>query len=292
MIDILNVVLPTFLVILIGYLIGWTKKLDMTSVVDIVLYIALPALTFTSMLDKKIVLTDAGNIWASALMIQFGCGLTAWLIFKLIRQKHSGLFIPIMLMNTVNIPFPIIYLSYGNEGLFAATLFYIPNVILLYSLGVYIASGKSVKDSFKEVLKVPPIYAAILGLILNMMNVQVPELIVQPLSFIGMIATPMVLLVLGANLSKVKISSIPTTLLASVIRLGVGLGLGFLAVNLFHLTGVIRSVVILDSAMPAAVTGAMLTTKYNNESDLVSSVVLVTTLASLVMIPFLLTVLN
>jgi predicted permease len=186
----------------------------------------------------------------------------------------------------------VVVLVYGNEGLFAATLFYIPNVIMIYSLGVYIASGKNWKDSFKEVLKVPPIYAAILGLILNLTNVTVPQLIIQPLSFIGMIVTPLVLLVLGSNLAKVRITSLPTTLLASVIRLGVGLGLGFLVVNLFHLTGIIRSVVILDSAMPAAVTGAMLNTKYKNEAELVSSVVLFTTIASLVMIPFLLTILT
>ena len=292
MFDILKVILPTFFVILIGYFIGRIKNMDMASIVDLVIYIALPAITFTSMLEKNIILLDASKVWASALMIQFGCGLVAWLVFKLLRQKHSGLFIPIMLMNTVNIPFPIIYLVYGNEGLFAATLFYIPNVILLYSLGVYIASGKGWKASFKEVLKVPPIFAAILGLILNLMNVTVPQLIIDPLNFIGMTATPLVLIVLGANLSKVKITSLPTTLVAAAIRLGVGLGLGFLVVNLFHLTGVIRSVVLLDSAMPAAVNGAMLTTKYKNEADLVSSVVLVTTLASLVMIPFLLIILS
>ncbi len=131
MVDIVKVILPTFFVIICGYFLGRIKNMDMTSIIDLVIYIALPAITFTSMLEKNIVLLDASYVWASALMIQFGCGLVAFLVFKLLRQKHSGLFIPIMLMNTVNIPFPIIYLAYGSEGLFAATLFYIPNVILL-----------------------------------------------------------------------------------------------------------------------------------------------------------------
>lgn len=292
MVDLLNIILPTFIVILIGYVLGKITKIDMSAIVEVVFYVGLPALAFTSMLEKKIVLLDAAKVWAAALIITFGCGAVAWIVFKIIRQKHSGLYIPISMMNTVNIPFPIIYLVYGAEGLFAATLFYIPNVLLLFSLGLYIAAGKHWKESIKEVLKVPPIYAAIAGLLVNLLNITMPELVVRPLSFIGTMVVPLVLLVLGYNLSSVKITSLPTTFLASFIRVGVGLLLGLLAVNLFDLTGVLRAVVILDSAMPAAVNAALIATRYKNEADLVSSVVFVTTIASLVVIPFLLHILS
>jgi len=288
MVDILNIILPTFIVILIGYIFGKITKMDMSAVVTVVLYVGLPALVFVSMLSKSIVLLDATKVWAAAIMVIFGCGIVAWIIFTIIGQKHSGLYIPITIMNTVNIPFPIIYLVYGSEGLFAATLFYIPVVLTIYSLGVYIASGKHWRESVKEMFKVPPIYAALTGLLLNLSNVTVPELIIKPLNFIGMMVIPLVLLVLGCNLSRVKVTSLPTTLLASFLRVGVGLLFGLLAVNLFNLTGILRSVVILDSAMPAAAISAILTMKYKNEADLVSSVVFATTIASLVIIPFLL----
>lgn len=291
MLDILNIVLPTFIVIFIGYIFGRKTKVNMSGVVDIVIYIALPAMVFTSMLDKKIVLLDASKVWASTVMIMLGCGITAWIVFKIIRQKHSGLYIPILVMNTVNIPFPIIYLAYGSEGLFAATLFYIPNVMIAYSLGIFIASGRSWKDNLKEMLRVPPVYAAIAGLIVNLCDVSVPEIIVRPLNLVGLMAIPLVLLVLGYNLSRIKLASLPTTFLASFLRVGVGLGIGFLAVTVFGLTGILRSVVILDSAMPAAVNSSLLATKYKNEADLVSSVVFVTTIASLFTIPFLLNML-
>jgi predicted permease len=103
---------------------------------------------------------------------------------------------------------------------------------------------------------------------------------------------PLALLVLGCNLSKVRITSFPTTLLASFLRVGIGLLLGLLAVTLFNLDGILRSVVILCSAMPAAVNSSIFATKYNNEAELVSSVVLVTTIASLAVIPFLLNILT
>ena len=288
MTELLNVVLPTFIVIFIGFLFGKLKKIDVTAIVEMVIYVGLPALVLTSMLEKKIDLLNAAKVWGSAVIIILGCLVTAWIVFKIIRQKHSGLYVPISIMNTVNIPFPIIFLVYGAEGLYAATLFMIPSGVLAYTMGVYIASGKDWKGSLKEVFKIPPIYAAVLGLLLNIFNVSVPEMITRPLDIIGMMAVPCVLLVLGINLSKVKLTSIPTTLLAAFLRVGVGLGFGFLAVSIFGLTGVLRSVVILDSAMPAAVNSSIIATKYDNEAGLVSSVVFVTTIASLVVIPFLL----
>jgi len=293
MAEILNVVLPAFVVILIGYVFGKVRKTaNITPLVDIAFYIGAPALTFVSMLAKKIVLFDAGKIWAASLIIMFGCGIVGWIVFRLLKQKHSGLYVAIAIMNTVNLPFPIIYLAYGAKGLMAATLFFIPNVIILYSLGIFIVAGKQWKDGIKEIFKVPVFYAAIIGLVLNLLEITPPELVMNTLDLIALMAIPLVLIILGHNLSKVRLASLPTTFLASFIRVGVGLALGFLSVSIFNLEGVFRSVVILDSAMPSAVNAAIIATKYDNEADLVSSVVLITTLMSLVSIPFLLNMLG
>ena len=290
--NIIDVVLPTFFIIFIGFLIGRFTKINVAPVVDIALYIGLPALVFVSLLNKELHLLDAAKIWVSALVIMFGCMLVAWLVFKLIRQKHSGLYIPIGMMNTANIPFPVTYLAYGEEGLMGATLFYIPNVILMYSLGVFVMAGKHWKENIKEMLRQPVVYASILALALNLLSVKVPQLIYNPLDFLSKMAIPLVLIILGYNLSRVRITSLPTTVLASVLRIGVGLAIGWGIVTALNITGVFRSVVILDSAMPAAAASSILATKYQNEAEMVSSVVFLTTLISLVSIPFLLYVLR
>jgi malate permease and related proteins len=287
MMDILNVVLPIFIVILIGWLIGKFSKIDMSGIVDVLFWVGIPALAFSSMLGHKIVLADAGKVWASAIIVMAGCGITAWMVFSSLRRHHSGLYLPIILMNTVYIPFPIISLLYGSQGIFAAVLFYIPNEIAMYSIGVLILSGKNWKDGLKEMAKVPALYMAIAGIALNLLNAQVPDLILRPLDLIGKMVVPAALLVLGAKLASVKITSLPTTAIASVIRLGIGLALGFAVVGIFHLTGILRTVVLFESAMPGAVNTTLLAVKYDNESELVSSMVFLTTLASLVMIPFL-----
>jgi malate permease and related proteins len=286
--DVLNVVLPTFIAILIGYVIGRIIKIDMTGLVDIVFYVGLPALAFTSILSQHIVLLEAAKVWASALIVTIGCGALGWLIFKIKRENHSALYLPITLPNTVNIPFPIVSLAYGPIGLFAAILYYIPNVILIYSAGVFVAAGGGWRENLASTLKVPTIYAAILALLLNLNNVGVPALVMKPLDFIGSMVTPLVVLALGFSLSKIKITSLSTPLLASLARVGGGLAIGFLAVNIFQITGVFRSVVILMSSMPAAVNTYLVAAKYKNEPELVASVVLITTVFSLILIPVLL----
>lgn len=288
MFNILNIVLPTFIVILIGFLLGKIKRFDMSVVVDVLFYIGMPALAFTAMISKQIILLDASKIWASALLIMAGTGVVAVITFKLARLKHSGLYVPIIILNAVNIPFPVMSMAYGQEGLLGATLFYIPVTLLSLTVGIMIFSRSSWKDGIRETLKVPAIYGAVLGLILNLTHVTLPALVFRPLDLIGTMVIPLTLLVLGFRLSSVQITSLPTTMLASFIRIGVGLGMGLIAVTVFGLTGVSRSVVILDSAMPSAANTSILAMKYNNEAELVSSVVFVTTIASLLIIPLLL----
>jgi malate permease and related proteins len=286
--EILNVILPTFITILIGYVIGKIIKIDMSGVVDVVFYIGLPALAFVSISSKEIVFLDAVKIWASALMVTVGCAAIAWVIFKLLKKRHSGLYLPISLPNTVNIPFPIISLAYGSAGLFSATLYYIPGVIMIYSAGIFIAAGKGWQQNLKTMLKVPTLYAAIAALLLNYFHVGMPVLVVKPLEFIGSMVTPAVVLTLGYSLSHIKITAFPTTLMASLIRMGGGLALGFLAIYIFGITGIARSVIVLMSSMPSAVNTYLIAAKYKNEPELVASVVLITCLFSLILIPFLL----
>ena len=59
-----NVIVPTFTVILIGYILGKTTRIAISSIADIVFYVGLPALVFVAILNKEIVLLDAVKVWA------------------------------------------------------------------------------------------------------------------------------------------------------------------------------------------------------------------------------------
>jgi len=170
-----------------------------------------------------------------------------------------------------------------------AALFYMPYGILVYSVGVYVAAGQSdLKEGLRVMLRTPLVYAAVLGLVLNLAGVVLPDLVMNSLRFVGQAGAPLILLVLGMSIGKIRPAHVPLTLVASALRMGGGLAFGLLAVWLMGFTGIPRAVVIFESAMPSAVMTAVFATKYRNEAELVSSVVLVTTMAAVVVIPVLL----
>jgi hypothetical protein len=84
-----------------------------------------------------------------------------------------------------------------------------------------------------------------------------------------------------------RFTEMPATLVASVIRMGGGFLLGVLAVWVLGIAGVPRAVVLLEAAMPSAVFATVLASRYRNEAELVSSVVLTSTIMSIVVIPVL-----
>lgn len=285
----ISIVTPTFFVIALGFLFGRFGRTTAAALVDVALYIAIPCLVITSMLSNPIVIREAARMWIACLLVMVGTFVIARLFFALGRAKHSGLYLPIVFANLVNLPFPIIYLAFGSEGLANAVLFYIPNGIAIYSVGIYVAAGeRGLRQGLKEMVRTPLIYAALLGLALNLSGVVLPTLAMDSLRFMGQAGVPLLLLVLGMNLGKVRVSHFPVTVAASVIRMGGGFVLGLLAVWLLGLTGVPRAIVIFEAAMPAAIIIGVICTKYKNEAELVSSVVLVTTLISIGVIPALL----
>jgi malate permease and related proteins len=287
--QIVNIIGPTFFAVMVGYLFGRVTKANMSPIIDISMYVLVPALAFDSMTGSPIVIGEAAKLWASSLIVMAGTLGAALILFFILRQKHSGLYLPIVFTNYINIPLPIIYLAFGPAAAAQAVLMYIPQGLLLNSLGVYVASGaKDMRTGLGVMLRTPLIYAAILGLAMNLLHVPIPQVVTSSVKLLGQAAVPLMLLILGVSIGRFRMTQIPLTAAASVLRVGGGFAFGVLSVWLLSLTGTSRSVVLFEAAMPGAVFVSVLAAKYKNEEELVSSVVLATTLMAIVVIPALL----
>jgi predicted permease len=287
--QIVDIIAPTFFAIVLGYVFGRVSRASPVVLIDVALYIATPCLVLTSLLASPIVVEEAVWLWLSCLMTIAGPYVLARLILWRRGSKHSGFYLPVMFGNLINIPLPIVYLAFGTEGVANAILFYVPQAFLIYSLAVYIAAGQAgLRQGLHAMVRMPLLYAAILGIVLNLAGVTLPSLIDDSLSFMGRAAVPIFLLVLGMTMTKVRLSHLPLSVLATVLRMGGGFVFGALAVWLFDLTGMQRAIVLFQSAMPAAILTAALCTKYKNEAELVSSVVFMSTMLSIVVVPVLL----
>jgi predicted permease len=287
--QIVTIIGPTLFAIALGYLFGRISRGSVAPLVNVGMYVATPCLVFTSLYSSTVLIGEAAKMWASCILIMAGTFAVAWGIFGLVWKKHSGLYLPIVFANTINIPLPIIKLAFGDEGVAQTMLFYIPYALLINTLGIYMAAGqKGFRQGLGVILRTPLIYAVLVALVLNLTGVLLPGIVTKSLDLVGGAAVPLMLLVLGATIGGVRFTQLPATLVASVIRMGGGFGLGLLAVWLFGLTGVPRAIVLFEAAMPSAIFCSVLAARYKNEAELVSSVVLATTVLSVVAIPVLL----
>jgi len=286
---VLQTTIPVFLIILVGYLIGKYKKINIQSVVNLIIYLAGPCLIFSSITKSNINLSDFMTMAIGAIAIIITLTFLVFIILKLTKTKKKGLYLPMTIGNSGYLGYPVALFAFGMAGLSRAVVFDMMNSLFLYSFGIYIINQK---NSIKEIFKLPLLYAVIIGLSFNLLKISVPEIFIKPIEMIGMITIPLALLILGYKLTEIKISSAKTAFLASLFRIIGGFLIALLIISLFSITGLAKNVLILQAAMPSAVMTMILTAKYKRDASLVASVVLITTILSIFTIPLILWLLS
>lgn len=283
----LQTVIPVFSIILVGYAIGRIKKLDIQTLIDVIVYISAPCLIFSSIASSDINLTDFTTIAGAALAIILIMALLVFLLLKLTNSDKKGLYLPMVFGNTSYLGYPVALFAFGMEGLSRAVVYDMMNSLVIFSLGIYIVHHK---NEIQEAFKVPLLYAVVIGLVFNLLKIPIPEVIFTPVEMIGMVTIPLALLVLGYKLTEIKISDTKIALLASVFRLLGGFLVALLIIKLLSIDGLVKNIIVLQAAMPSAVMAMILSAKYERDASLVASVVFITTVLSMLSILLILSI--
>ena len=284
----IQTVIPVFAIILVGYLIGKHKELDIQTLLDIIIYIAAPCLIFTSIASSDINLTDFTTLAVAALAIILIMALLVCVFLKLTKSDKKGLYLPMVFGNTSYLGYPIALFAFGMDGLSRAIVYDMMNSLVIFSFGIYIVHHR---NELKEAFKVPVLYAVVIGLAVNLLNIQIPEALAQPVEMIGMITIPLALLVLGYKLTEIKLSGLGIAVLASVFKILGGFLVAFLVIKLFSIDGLARDILLLQATMPSAVMAMLLASKYERDASLVASIVFISTMLSIITIPLILSIL-
>jgi predicted permease len=283
--NIIEIVLPIFLIIALGAFLGKIKKLTLDPYVFIIMYITAPALIISSLQKSEIQIKEFFLMALYTAIIVILLWLISTLLLKFLRTKQKGIQLPMIFGNSGYLGFPVTLFAFGVIGLSYAVIYSSIETIFLMSLGIFLASHK--KD-IKEIFKVPLIYAIIFALILNIINWKIPEFILTPIDMVGQITIPLALIVLGYRLTKIKIKDTQIAFLASIFKMGTGLILALILIAIFSITGVMKNVLIIIASMPSAVLTMVICHKYRRDADLVASVILISTLLSIITIPLIL----
>ena len=283
---VIEIVTPVFASIGVGYLFARYKKISLEPIIELLLYITIPALVIYSLSENRIQTNDLYLISLAALLVVIGSGVLSFIYLKITgKGNKKGFYLTTMFMNSGNIPFPLALLAFGSVGLTKALIFYMAISILFYSLGIYIAKGRS---GITEIFKFPLIYSAIIGFYISINGVVVPIALGTTLKLLGDATIPLMLLSLGYQLQTSRISHFSQSMAASVLRIGGGFLLGLLAVELLDIQGISRAIVILSSSMPSAVINFVISYKYDLDKELVASTVALSTLLNMITTPLIL----
>jgi predicted permease len=237
---------------------------------------------FTSLASKPILLNDILILAAGVLLIFTGVGFLIGLYFSLFRFNSRGFALPVLFMNAGNMGIPLALFAFGEPGMQRATLMFVIITFLQYSLGIYLLSGRG---NWTEIFRLPLIYAAIAGLVLNLNRMAIPELLFQPISMLGQATIPIMLVSLGYRLHEFQSFKWRHAIGGALVRIFGGFLTASIVVQLIAAQGVNRQVLLLYGALPAAVINFVLTEKYGKDPELAASIVVLSTFISMVTIP-------
>lgn len=287
---ILTAVVPVLLTILLGF--GWVRSgrsFHNSSLVPLVTDVGTPCLIFST-LAKTTVPAGAFAVTAVAsatAIVGFAIAGTAALL--LVRLRLRTYLPSIAFANAGNLGLPLALYGFGSEGLNYAIVFFAISSIANYTLGQTIAAGSA---NWGALFKMPLIYAVAIGMVVSACHIALPPWLSNTVSLIGGMTVPLMLLMLGVSLGRLKVAALGRAALVSCLRIGVGACVGIAVALLFGITGVAKSVLIMQCAMPVAVYNYLFAERWNNEPEEVAGLVVVSTIASIFTVPVLLQLLS
>ncbi len=282
-----NVILPVFLMIGVGFLFEKVKKPDFKSISDLTLYFLSPCLIFEALLRSK---ESISQFVPKAIIFMVILTLSLWILsiffsrlLNLNSFEESAFSLSTIMMNCGNFGIPLILFAFGDKALAYAVVVLITFTFPLGTLAIFIASkGKSsVIGSLLEITKMPLFYSIVFAVIFKYFNIPVPELIMKPLTLMGEAAIPTLLIVLGMQLARTDLKTNFKPITGSIfLRLAISPIIAIILCKLLKITGLPAKVLIIQTSTPSAIIPLLYAINYDTRPDIVAGTVFFSTILS------------
>lgn len=258
---------------------------------ELLLNVTLPLMILVSFnLDfSRDMLVTAGKLFLISLALHVGL----FFMSELFYHRHPGdaknvLRFTAMFSNCAFMGYPILQSLYGKIGVFYASIFSVPFIITLWTLGVMLFDGERSRPALKKALINPGILAVVVGFVMFAFSLQLPAPIQRACELVGSTTTPLSMIVVGSMLAEMRFREMLkgySIYYGSLVRLVVIplLVLGILI--LLGVKGTILGICVISMAMPAAANTAAFAEKYQSDTALASRCVFLTTILSMFTIP-------
>ena len=284
LLTVLQTVMPVLSIVLLGYVLGRKSSIDPTTLSELALWVTAPCFIFTSLAQNKTSMSEVLVLAGGALWTALAVAGIAWWATRN-NPNRRGFVMCAALWNAGNLPVPCLELLLGEEGRQAAVIIFVTIGLLHSTAGIAFTKGRG---GFREVFKLPLIYACVLGAAVAAAEVQVPAMIGVPVEWLGNMAIPLMLLALGIQLRNLSIRDVRGSVAVASLRILGGLAAMGSFVWIWDVSGIPRTALLLNAIMPSAVINHVITRRYGASPELAASAIVLTTLLSLVTVPLML----
>ncbi len=255
-------VAANLLLIALGYLVkrvGLLSRDDGRTVNRLVLYLTLPAVNVLALARAHLswhLLLPPVTLLLAALLICFGGG---WVARRLaLARQDRGTFLVSLCGLMLSMAYPFFEAGYGEEGVRAVAVCDLGNAVVVFAFAYalsfhYARMGQlNLKQIIVKIATFPPIYAMLVGLVLNVARIEIGGL---PAALLGMLAranSPLMLLSLGLYLDlNISLREARVLIVHALYKYGVGVVLAALLTWLLPVHGALAAAVFLTPLMPS-----------------------------------------
>ncbi len=190
--------------------------------------------------------------------------------------------------NCAFIGIPLVNGLLGQEGVFYMTAYLTVYNVFVWSHGVALMSRTgSIKNTLKNCIQ-PANIAIIIGLCFFLLHIKLPAVLLEPLTSIGDMNTPLAMIVAGISLAESHLLDAlkkPRTYWICLLKLAVVPILTLIILKLSGLTGAAALAVMIGSSCPTGAMGTMFALQYRKNSTYASELFAISTVLSLITIP-------
>ncbi len=278
--------LPILITAGLGYLLSLLIDIKPQTISRVTFYLFSPCLAFQLLSKSELDSNAIALIVVFAVTSSVVVAILAFLvtkIFKFERKISVAIIITSFLTNAGNFGLSFNKFAFGDQALAYASIFFVVSSIMIYTLGVAVASmgQANIKESLLNLLKFPALYAVALAMLFNYLNWELPLPLDRATQQLGEGAIPAMLVLLGMQLKNAKIAGNTGPIaVATVIRLVAAPIIAISLSRLFNLQGAALQAGVSEASMPTAVMTTILATEFDAEPGIVSAIVAVTTILS------------
>ncbi len=307
---VVEVVLPVFGLILVGYLAGLSPLLSeegIRGVTNFVFYVAMPALLFRTMSGLEV--PDAVDpdiivaYFSAAFLVYFATAALGRAALALPADEAALMGMGGAFSNVVLLGIPLILLAFGERGLVAVMfivafhpilLIALPTVMVELARGSRGGAGRVLGSVTAALMRNPVILSIVLGFAFGATGWELPKPIATPIDMLKAGAGPAALFALGATLTTFRIGGhLKDSLIVVAIKLIVLPGaVWVMCSQVFALEPIWTAVATVTAAMPTGANAFLLARTYDRFVARSATVILLSTALSVVTVAALLAMLG